>query len=54
MDGKVTIVDPLADKFALVRTHTIAFVPLVACLFVAAMLVSAIGCGVTMRRFLKV
>lgn len=53
--GKVTVVDPLADKFALMNAQdSMSFAALVGCLFVAAILVSAIGSGLTMRRFLKV
>lgn len=53
--GKVTIVDPLSEKFALVENlNTIAFAPLVAILVGAAMLVAALGSGVTLRRFLQI
>jgi cell division transport system permease protein len=53
--GKVTIVDPLADDFALVdNLSTMGFGPLVAMLVAAAVLVSALGSGLTLRRFLKV
>ena len=53
--GKVTIVDPLADNFALVdNLSTTGFVPLVAMLVAAAVLVSAVGSGITLRRFLRV
>ncbi|MFL5869890.1 MAG: cell division protein FtsX, partial [Solirubrobacterales bacterium] len=53
--GKVTIVDPLADNFALVdNLSTTGFVPLVAMLVAAAVLVSALGSGITLRRFLRV
>jgi cell division transport system permease protein len=53
--GKVTIVDPLADDFALVdNLSTTGFVPLVAMLVAAAVLVSAAGSGITLRRFLRV
>lgn len=53
--GKVTVVDPLSDKFALMNAQdSMSFVALVGCLFIAAILVSAIGSGLTMRRFLKV
>ena len=55
--GKITIVDPLERQLLLPRgaeqQHTL--VPaLVAILFAAAVLVSAIGSGITLRRFLKV
>jgi len=53
--GKVTVVDPLSDTITpLSAQDSMSFVALVACLFVAAILVSAIGSGLTMRRFLKV
>ena len=55
--GKVTIVDPLSDKIGLLAAQnnsTLAFPVLVGILFAAAVLVSAIGSGVTLRRFLKV
>ncbi len=53
--GKVTIVDPLADRFALVdNLDTVAFLPLVIALVACAMAVSALGSGITLRRFLRV
>ena len=53
--GKVTIVDPLSDNFALVENlNTIAFGPLIAALVVGAMAVAALGSGVTLRRFLRI
>jgi cell division transport system permease protein len=53
--GKVTIVDPLSDSFSLVAAqNTMSFPVLVAILFSAAIVVSAIGSGITLRRFLKV
>jgi cell division transport system permease protein len=56
--GKITIVDPLSsngDSFALAQHNsTIAFPVLIAILFGAAILVSTIGSGVTLRRFLRV
>jgi cell division transport system permease protein len=53
--GKITVVDPLSDKFALMNAQdSMSFAALVACLFIAAILVSAIGSGLTMRRFLKI
>ncbi len=53
--GKVTVVDPLANDFALVSNlQTIAFIPLIAVLVGAAMAVSALGSGITLRRFLQV
>jgi cell division transport system permease protein len=53
--GKVTVVDPLADSFALMQAQdSMSFVVLGACLFAAAILVSAVGSGITLRRFLKI
>jgi len=55
--GKVTIVDPLGDTFSFLAAQnnsTLSFPALIAILFSAAVLVSAIGSGVTLRRFLKV
>jgi cell division transport system permease protein len=53
--GKVTIVDPLADDFNLIDNFaTTGFVPLVAVLLGSAVLVSALGSGITLRRFLRI
>ncbi len=53
--GKVTIVDPLSDTFAIFRAQdTMSFPLLIAILFSAAILVTAIGSGITLRRFLRV
>lgn len=55
--GKITIVDPLSDtnSFAAAQHNgTLAFPVLIAILFGAAILVSTIGSGVTLRRFLRV
>jgi cell division transport system permease protein len=56
--GKITIVDPLSDHgdaFALAQHNsTIAFPALIAILFAASILVSTIGSGITLRRFLRV
>jgi cell division transport system permease protein len=53
--AKVTVVDPLAQKFALLAApNTIDYPLLVALLLVACVLVSAIGSGLTLRRFLRV
>jgi cell division transport system permease protein len=53
--GKLTIVDPLSNDFALVKAQqTINFLPLVLVLLASAMAVSAIGSGLTLRRFLRV
>ena len=51
----MTIVDPLSDNFALVENlNTIAFGPLIVALVVGSMAVSALGSGVTLRRFLRI
>lgn len=55
--GKITIVDPLSSTFSFLaaqNTSTLSFPALVAILFAAAVMVSAIGSGITLRRFLKV
>jgi len=55
--GKITVVDPLGDSFSFLaaqNTSTLSFPALVAILFGAAVLVSTIGSGITLRRFLKV
>jgi cell division transport system permease protein len=55
--GKLTIVDPLSDSIGFLaaqNSSTLSFPALVAILFAAAVLVSAVGSGVTLRRFLKV
>ncbi len=53
--GKVTIIDPLAQNFALIDNFsTIGFTQLIALLLGSAVVVSALGSGVTLRRFLRV
>ncbi|MGH2976330.1 MAG: permease-like cell division protein FtsX [Solirubrobacterales bacterium] len=55
--GKITIVDPLGSSISFLAAQnnsTLSFPALVAVLFGAAVLVSAVGSGVTLRRFLKV
>jgi cell division transport system permease protein len=55
--GKLTIVDPLSNDIGILEAQnstTLSFPLLVAILFGAAVLVSALGSGVTLRRFLKV
>lgn len=55
--GKITIVDPLSSTFnflAAQNNSTLSFPAMVAILFAAAVLVSTIGSGITLRRFLKV
>lgn len=50
--GKLTVVDPLNGTLSFLARQN--FPLLVAILFASAVLVSAIGSGVTLRRFLKV
>jgi cell division transport system permease protein len=55
--GKITVVDPLSDSIGVLaaqNSSTLGFPALVAILFAASILVSTIGSGVTLRRFLKV
>jgi cell division transport system permease protein len=53
--GKVTILDPLAESFNLIDNFSsVSFVPLVVMLIASAVVVSALGSGVTLRRFLRV
>jgi cell division transport system permease protein len=55
--GKITIVDPLGKTFSFLAAQnnsSLSFPLLIGILFGAAVLVSAIGSGVTLRRFLKV
>jgi cell division transport system permease protein len=55
--GKLTIVDPLSDSIGFLAAQnstTLSFPALVAILFAASVLVSAVGSGVTLRRFLRV
>ena len=55
--GKITVVDPLSDSIGLLAAQnnsTLGFPALVAILFAASIVVSTIGSGVTLRRFLKV
>jgi cell division transport system permease protein len=53
--GKEAVVDPLADSVNLIRGEdTIAFANLVVVLLGVAMAVSAVGSGLTLRRFLRV
>ena len=53
--AKATVVDPLSDRFALLAApNTIDFPLLVGLLMVACVLVSALGSGLTLRRFLRV
>jgi cell division transport system permease protein len=53
--AKETVVDPLSDRFALIAApQTIEFKLLVGLLLAAAAAVSALGSGLTLRRFLRV
>jgi cell division transport system permease protein len=53
--AKETFIDPLSERFALLAApDTIDFPLLVAVLMLACVVVSALGSGITLRRFLKV
>ncbi|HYP47784.1 MAG TPA: permease-like cell division protein FtsX [Thermoleophilaceae bacterium] len=53
--AKQTFVDPLSDRFALLAApDTIDFTLLAVLLLLACIAVSAIGSGITLRRFLRV
>ena len=53
--AKTTVVDPLSDRFSLLAApDTIDFPLLVIVLLFACVAVSAIGSGITLRRFLRV
>jgi cell division transport system permease protein len=53
--AKQTFIDPLSDDFALLAApDTIDFPLLIALLMVACVAVSAVGSGLTLRRFLRV
>ena len=53
--AKETLVDPLSDRFALLAApDTIDFGLLVAVLLAACVVVSSLGSGITLRRFLRV
>jgi cell division transport system permease protein len=53
--GKQVIVDPLANNFNLISSgHTIGFANLALVLLCVAMGVSAMGSGLTLRRFLRI
>ena len=55
MIAKATFVDPLADRFALLAApNTIDFPLLIVVLLLACVAVSALGSGITLRRFLRV
>jgi cell division transport system permease protein len=53
--AKVLLLDPLAHSWTLIAApHTIPFLALVAVLLGAGVLVSALGSGLSLRRFLRV
>jgi cell division transport system permease protein len=53
--GKTVIVDPLANNFNLINSgETIGFANLALVLLCVAMAVSAMGSGLTLRRFLRI
>jgi cell division transport system permease protein len=53
--GKVALIDPLADDFALLAApETINFGLLIVVLISSSVLVSAAGSGISLRRFLRV
>lgn len=53
--GKIALVDPLAEDFALVAApDTVDFALLVLLLVAASVAVSALGSGLSLRRFLRV
>jgi len=53
--GKIAVIDPLASDFALIGTpETVGFGLLAALLLIASIGVSAIGSGLSLRRFLRV
>jgi cell division transport system permease protein len=53
--AKTTVIDPLADRFALLAApNTIDFPLLVVVMMLSCIVVSALGSGLTLRRFLKV
>jgi cell division transport system permease protein len=53
--AKETFIDPLSERFALLAApDTIDFPLLVVVLMLACVVVSALGSGITLRRFLKV
>ena len=53
--GKQTVLDPLAESFELVNSSSgTPFLALVLVLLAAAMAISAVGSGLTLRRFLRV
>jgi cell division transport system permease protein len=52
---KLTVLDPLANNFTLIAApRTIPFIPLLLVLIGAGVAVSAVGSGLSLRRFLRV
>jgi cell division transport system permease protein len=53
--GKIALLDPLIDQFSLLAApNTLNFGLLIALLLVASVGVSALGSGLSLRRFLRV
>jgi cell division transport system permease protein len=53
--GKIALIDPLSEDFALIAApQTIPFLALAALLLLASVAVSAAGSGLSLRRFLRV
>ena len=53
--AKETVIDPLSDKFALIAApDTIDFPLLIGVLLLSCVAVSALGSGLTLRRFLRI
>jgi cell division transport system permease protein len=55
--GKITVVDPLSNSIGVLAAQnnsTLEFPALIAILFAASIIVSTIGSGITLRRFLRV
>jgi cell division transport system permease protein len=52
---KIALLDPLANNWTLIAApRTIAFSALIGVLLVAGVMVSAVGSGLSLRRFLRV
>jgi cell division transport system permease protein len=53
--GKITLIDPLQSDFALIAApDTINFGLLIVVLILSSVTVSALGSGISLRRFLRV
>jgi len=53
--AKIALIDPVADNFALIAApSTINFGLLIAVLIAASVAISAMGSGISLRRFLRV